>query len=336
MSEEEFLAILQEEYQGRITCIDKYVNARTPIKFYCHVKDENGNEHGEFKKEPYQLLRRHRHCPICMGTINVKPPGYWNSKEHCEELAKTCRNKRELGIKLSKCYSVCRINGWLEEFQEKYFDGKTHYRNLDDKIHYVYVYLINETHSCYVGRTISLKRRHLQHKFGWFNSKHERCIDSLYKHCEENNIEMPEPIILEENLNAIESQEREEYWLNYYKSEGWNALNKGAVGKNRGSLGATLKWTYEKCKEEASKYKSRQDFRNHNQSAHNAARREGWIQEFFPELACKPNGYWNILENCQKETLKFKHARDMVKNGSGGCYNSILKHGWADLVRYKK
>lgn len=335
MSEEEFLTILEEEYKGQITCVDKYINSRTPIKFYCHAKDENGNEHGVFEKKPHQLLRMHRHCPICMGTHNVKPFGYWKIKEHCEEFAKTCKNKFELQIKNNTCYRTSLRNGWLEEFQEKYFDGKTHYRNLDDKIHCIYIYLINETHSCYVGRTSSLKRRHIQHKFGWVNSKHEKCVDNLYKHCEENNIEMPTPIVLEENLNAIESQEREEYWLNFYKDDGWTILNKGAVGKNRGSLGATLKWTYEKCKEEATKYQSREDFKKHNQSAHNAARREGWIEEFFPDLACKPNGYWDILENCQQEALKFTGAKAMVKGGSGGCYNSIKKHGWKDLIRYK-
>ena len=335
MSEEEFLSILEEEYKGKITCIDKYINSRTPIKFYCHEKDENGNEHGKFEKKPYQLLRMHRHCPICMGIAHFKPSGYWKIKEHCEEFAKTCKNKFELQTKSSGCYTASLENGWLDEFQEKYFDGQTHYRNPNDKIHCIYIYLIHETHSCYVGRTSSIERRDRQHRCGWTNSKHEKCFDNLYKHCEENNVSIPKPIIIEEGLNAIESQEREEYWLNYYKNEGWNTINKAVVGKNKGSLGATLKWIYEKCKEEASKYKSKQDFRNHNQGAYNAAYREKWLNEFFPELACKPNGYWNVLENCQKEALKFTGPKDMIKGGSGGCYNSIKKHGWKDLIRYK-
>lgn len=335
MSEEEFLSLLEEEYKGQVTCVDKYINSRTPIKFFCHEKDENGNEHGEFEKKPYQLLRLHRHCPVCMGTDNYRSFGYWKSKENCEEFAKTCNNKFDLQKKSSGCYTESLKNGWLDEFQEKYFDGKTHYRKPEDPVHCIYVYLINETHSCYIGRTSSLKRRHRQHKCGWTNAKHIKCVDSLYNHCKEHNIIMSEPIVLEEHLTAHESQDREEYWLNWYKNEGWNTLNKGAVGKDKSSLGVTLKWTYEKCKEEASKYQSKQKFREANQSAHNAARREGWLNEFFPVNMKLPDGYWNVLENCQKEALKFKGPKDMIKNGSGGCYNSIKKHGWKNLIVYK-
>lgn len=334
MSEEEFLSLLEEEYKGQITCVDKYINANTPIKFFCHEKDEDGNEHGEFKKVPYEILRRHRHCPICMGTVNIKPYGYWHSKTNCEEFAKTCKNKNELQKKSIGCYKESLKNGWLDEFQEKYFDGKTHYRSPEDPVHCVYVYLIDETHSCYVGRTSLLKRRHKQHKFGWRHKGGKFLTDNLYKHCEENNIEMPEPIILEENLTAHESQDREEYWLNWYINEGWNTLNKAVVGKNKGSLGATLKWTYEKCKEEASKYKNKEAFKKENQSAHNSARREGWINEFFPVNSKLPDGYWNVLENCQKEALKYRNFKELSLKG-GGCYNVIRKNKWQKYIKFK-
>ena len=334
LTQEEFLTFLKTRFEGDITCDDVYIKAKGKLKLYCHKKNEDGSEHGQFIKT-YDELRIGRGCPICMGRAHYKARGFWKIKENCEELAKTCSGRYELERKNCTCYRECVKNGWLDEFQEKYFDGKIHYRNLEDKTHCIYVYLISETHSCYIGRTSSIKRRHNQHKFGWQNSKGEKCIDNLYKHCASNNIEMPEPIILESNLSAIESQEREEYWLTQYRQDGWNALNKGAVGKNRSSLGATLKWTYEKCKEEASKYKSKQEFRNHNQGAYNAAYREKWLNEFFPELACKPNGYWDVLENCQEEALKFTGAKAMIKGGSGGCYNSIKKHGWQKLITYK-
>lgn len=44
-------------------------------------------------------------------------------------------------------------------------------------------------------------------------------------------------------------------------------------------------WTYERCKEEAGKYKSRNDFCVSNCSAYQAARRNGWLDEFFPKAA---------------------------------------------------
>ena len=40
-------------------------------------------------------------------------------------------------------------------------------------------------------------------------------------------------------------------------------------------------WTYEKCKEEASKYKCRSHFQKGSGSAHGSSIKNGWLDEFF-------------------------------------------------------
>ena len=44
-----------------------------------------------------------------------------------------------------------------------------------------------------------------------------------------------------------------------------------------------FKWTYEKCKEEAKKYKNRSEFKMKNGSAYNAALKQHWLNTFFPK-----------------------------------------------------
>ena len=44
--------------------------------------------------------------------------------------------------------------------------------------------------------------------------------------------------IIEDNLSVIEGQEREGYWVEYYREKGYNILNKIKTGKGSGSIGA--------------------------------------------------------------------------------------------------
>jgi len=42
-------------------------------------------------------------------------------------------------------------------------------------------------------------------------------------------------------------------------------------------------WTYRKCVKEAKKYKSHSDFQKNSGGAYAAARRNGWLDEFYPK-----------------------------------------------------
>lgn len=265
--------------------------------------------------------------------MHYKPFGYWNNKDNCFNEAKKYRNKYELQTNCMGCYNGLRRNGWLDEADNLFFNKEIQYKNYTEKIHLIYVYEFNELNSCYVGRTSNLKRRHRQHNNGTFiNGKLQ--YDSVKKFSLENGInELKEPIILECKLNAIESQEKEEYWLNYYKDNGWNILNKASVGINKSSLGATLKWTYDKCKEIASMCKTRNEMKRINQSAYNSAKHNKWLDELLP-LAKKENGYWNNFDNCQEVAKECKGRKDLfIKYPS--CYNACRKNGFLDKLRYK-
>ena len=42
-------------------------------------------------------------------------------------------------------------------------------------------------------------------------------------------------------------------------------------------------WTYETCMEESKKYKSRNEFQKGSSGAYDVARRNGWLDDFFPK-----------------------------------------------------
>ena len=236
-----------------------------------------------------------------------KPFGYWNIKENNIEAAKKCKNKKEFSDKYFGAFNAAKRNGWLEEYCRDIFTDKTNYPSYESKIHCVYAYEFNEKNSVYVGRTSSLKRRHKTHK-----SKTEN--DCVYRFSVENNVDIPYPKVLEENLNAEESQMMEHLWIEKYKDNGWNVINKARTGIGIGSLGATApKWTYEACKKAASECKTKQEFKEKYSRAHNVSRENNWIDEFFPFNAIREKGCFDTLEGCKDACKGFSTILEIRK-----------------------
>lgn len=253
-----------------------------------------------------------------------KPNGYWDIKENCIEEAKKYRNLREFQRYAYGAYNCSKNNNWIGEIDSLY-DKTIMYHSYDEKIHSVYIYLFEDEKVFYVGRTNCLKRRHQQHI--------RDTNDTLNKYCCSKGIEIPSYIILQENLNAPESQYYEDFYLNEYKESGWTPLNKAVTGINKGSLGATCKWNYEACKKEASKYNTITEFEYGNMSAYNACKKNGWTYDFFTSSK-KDDHYWDNYENCKKAFEKCHSCRELIMR-YGGCYNAIKRNKFNDL-RYKR
>ena len=115
------------------------------------------------------------------GPRRKMPNGYWKVKENNEKAASECRNRREFHKKHCVAYQIAKANGWISEYDEKYFSKEIKYASFSDKVHVVYVYEIPDFNAAYVGRTLDLKRRHNCHKNSTQN-------DSVYKFCAEHGI----------------------------------------------------------------------------------------------------------------------------------------------------
>ncbi len=86
-------------------------------------------------------------------------------------------------------------------------------------------------------------------------------------------------------------------------------------------------WTKEKCKEEASKYEYKSEFKKGNSSAYNSAYFNGWLNEICSHMiqVYKPKNYWT-KEKCQEEALKYNYRMDF-KLKSSVCYAKAIKLG---------
>ena len=112
----------------------------------------------------------------------------------------------------------------------------------------------------------------------------------------------------------------------------------GWLGEVCGHMGDKIKpsgyWKIkENCLQESLKYKTRGEFQKGSRGAYHSSRIDGWLDEICGHMVeeKKPNGYWNIKENCLQESLKYK-TRIEFQKGSGGAYASSRIDGWLDEI----
>ena len=247
----------------------------------------------------------------------------WTQQSCYEEAQKyDTRSAFEKGN--GSAYQVALKNNWLDDYGWL-IDGKT--KLFTDKIDSVYVYLFKEYSTAYVGRTINIKERDRQHIY--------TKTDAVAKFAYEHNISIPDPIILESNLTVEQGLEREDYWLNQYKDQGYYMLNKAKTGKGCGALGTinSGKWNKESCYNEAKKYKTKIEFKKSNQRAYQVSLLNNWISEYDwlvdgNKLAAIKRTKWN-KDACYQESKKYK-TRSEFKKGNQYVYTVSCKNKWID------
>ena len=253
--------------------------------------------------------------------------GYWNNKDRVIEAAKQCTTKMEFKRRFGGAFNAAIRYGWEDEV----FSGFTKtikYADLDAKIHCVYVYEMTELKTCYVGRTSDLHKRDLSHRRGRKHKDGSVTYDSLYAFCVGNNTQIPEPIVKDKELSGEESLIREDYWVNSYKENGWNVINKAKTGRLSGSLGAIKKWDYETCKEFCKNYAYKSEVRAANCTCYTTCLKNNWFEEFgIADKKVHPNGCWNIKDNCIKEAKKYNSRTEFIIK-SIGAYRGAKRNGW--------
>lgn len=236
------------------------------------------------------------------------------TKEKCYEAAKKCNTRSEYNRKYCGAYSQANKNNWLKDYV--WLKG----RDRNESVYCVYVYEDVPKKHVYVGLTNNLKRRDREHRKGVVN-KGIREYDYLYKYFNGN---VPEPKVKIDTITADDASYYEGWYANKYVENGWVLINKAKTG----SLGtAFIKWTKEKCNEEAKKYKTRTEFCRKSSGAYNAALKHGWIDDFVFEEIRKPCGYWQNYDNCYKEASMYK-TRGEFQHSNYVAYDYARKKGW--------
>jgi predicted GIY-YIG superfamily endonuclease len=201
---------------------------------------------------------------ICghMEYDNVTPPNFW-TKEKCMEIASRCKCRSDFQKLDYNAYRRAYENGWLDDICNHMVKIGNIYKRL------VYIYEFTDN-SIYVGLTCNSIRRLSEHLN--INSK-----TSVYKHIKKTGLS-PTYIEVSEYIDSVEASELEKYYVDYYREKGFNILNRNDAG---GLGGGRIKWNYETCKIEASKYSNRTIFGKLKRRAYDKCIKEDWLDEFF-------------------------------------------------------
>lgn len=184
------------------------------------------------------------------------------------EHSRKFHSRGEFAKKAPKDYQFARINGLLDDMPWL----KLQENPFVDRKNYIYVYVFEHQKTVYVGETFHGSNRHNEH----------RRRGPVFDFAKENGIEIPEPIILEDNLNRLnEVRKQEHYWKLHYISLGYKTLNKAKTGEFSGSLGAmAMRWTRKKCREVALLCSHSFEMRKRFPSAYQSAWKHGWLKDY--------------------------------------------------------
>lgn len=293
----------------------------------------------------------------------IKPSGYW-TKEKCTEEASQFCSRTEFANKSKTAYKVSCENKWLDDICEhmtsdrkpygfwtfesclieaakyeykkdfrKYSSGAYHKAlesdwfddicshmkdlgNLSKRI--VYCYLFDDR-SVYVGLTMNPEKRHQQHTVTDSDSP-------VYQHIKKCSA-FSYNILSDGYISSDNACDLEREYIRKYQTQGFNVLNRCKGG----SLGGHYTiWTYDKCREEISKYITRNDIRKNSPSCYTIIFRNLWEHLLSHLPSRKKNKEWSY-ETCLQVGKTCKNRKDMSLK-FGGAYNKARVNGWLNDV----
>ena len=201
-----------------------------------------------------------------------KEKGYWKIYENRETAASKCKSKSEYQQKYPVSYRYSKQNeAEFDDFVKRFFNNT--FIDDESRIYLIYVYLDYKLMIGYCGLT--------RQSIGMRDCQHRKKEDRLYKlFVNTYKTTIPKPIVIENGLNRIEAQEKEDYYKQYYINQGFTMLNSGKTGVNIGSIGFTFKYNKERCLECAKCCKSVKEFRDTYLKEYRSALQHEWLDEY--------------------------------------------------------
>jgi hypothetical protein len=240
-----------------------------------------------------------------------RPNGYW-TKERCKEEALKYTLRKDFSEKSGSSYYRTRENGWLDELcshminNEKKPDGYwTKERCREEALKYNSRMGLKKSNQV-VYNTI--------HKNGW--------VSDMFSHMNIQNIRYTKDICKQ---TALKYNRKIDFYKNNntiylaVKRNGWlDELCSHMVGNKPYGY-----WTYERCKEIASKYNKRSKFQIENAYAYKISRINGWLDDI-----CSPMISINwTYDKCKLYASKCKNRKEFSTTYNRG-YNISRQNGW--------
>lgn len=175
----------------------------------------------------------------------------------------------------------------------------------------------------YVGLTYNLTERQ--------QNRDSHSGDSVTQHINKTQL-TPIRKQLTNYIPVNEARKLEKYYLETYKLNGWNILNKkptGGIGSN------LLVWNHNKCIEVAKLCKTRTEFNKNYRGAYSAAVKNGWIDEIHKILVSNRGGKTKYtkqiclelaLKCTTRKEFKEKYLKEFTAAYSNKWLNDICQH----------
>ena len=221
-------------------------------------------------------------------------------------------NRTEFKLNESKLYRECIKNNIIDEVC-------SHMGNKGNpRLRLIYVYEF-EDNFAYVGLTFNLEYRKSK------RLKSEK--DSVTIHIKDTGL-TPKIIELTGLIPEEDAQDMEIYYIEKYRKDGWNILNKNKGG----GLGSkSLKWGYNECLLAASNYENKKQFFNGESGAFASAKRNNWMNDCIKRFKIKIIKLRYSKEECHSIALLYNTKTDFIKNNRS-VYRFAENHGFKDEI----
>jgi len=279
-------------------------------------------DRSDFRKYSYVAytvcVRDHLLDIVCAHMNSKRKPMYYWTKETCQVEAlkysdRTSFSKSKVGAYLAACK-----NGWIDEICVHMISGGT------NKKRCIYAYEFPDNH-VYVGLTYNINKRK--------RNRAKDASDSVTEYILKTGLE---PIfkILTDFMSNEDAIVKEGEFLEKYINDGWVKLNKRKTG---GIGGNTVKWTYDKCKEEALKYDNRRIFLKNNCSCLSTIYKNKWENDLLSHMKYNtvPNGYWNY-DRCVEAANLCETKMEFRANFPGAYVASKVKGWYTEITSHTK
>lgn len=245
----------------------------------------------------------------------------WNY-ENCYKEAQKYKSRGEFAKQNNSAYNSARKHKWIDDYtwlRDERLDL------INDRIDCVYAYEFPDMLAVYVGRTLIKRKKDRDREHLYVRN------DAVVKFAIKHNKRVPLPIYLEDNLTIKEGVEKECYWINKYKEQGWQVLNKAKGGSIGGIGKGKTKFTYDICYEQARLCKTRTEFRDCGTNAYRVALKNGWIKDYtwFEDgkvVGANKRRKYNY-QTCYEEASKYNTITEF-ENGSHGACIAARTNGW--------
>ena len=237
-----------------------------------------------------------------------KPFGYW-THDRCLAEAKKYKLKADFKKNAAGAYDAAKDKGWLAEYT--WFEKRPLKWTYETCFEEAKKYKTRSEFSKGAGAAyrIACKNGWLKN-YTWFEEKQKPSGYWNYETCYEEAIKFKSRVEFAKKSSTAYDYARRSKWLDDYT---WFVSNATPAGF----------WTYEKCFEEAKKYKTRSEFSKKAGSAYNAARHNHWLDDYnwFDKKFT-----WTF-EACLQVAKRFRTKSDFSK-GHPGAYSAAIKYDW--------